>query len=318
MLMTKQDLDILIVDDTEIVRKSLTSVLSRAGYGKLRYAATAPQALEQLGRQPADVVLADWIMPGMDGLELAESIRQLDESQQRYSAIILFTSKEGIEPLEEAFSRGVDDYLRKPINERELIARIQGVARVATLHTTALRTVNVLRRDNQRLHELATTDPLTGLGNRRFMQAHLESLLNETVARGGVASCAMVDIDHFKLVNDRYGHPVGDEVLCGFAQRLRWSVRPTDVVTRVGGEEFAILTYHPDPAKFTPLLFERIRRSISQNPIKTSEGDMPVTASIGVASYSKNDLLISPDELVKKADHCLYQAKQQGRNRLIC
>ena len=316
--MTTQDLDILIVDDTDIVCKKLTSVLSQAGYNKVRYAANAQQALELLNRQPADVVLADWIMPGMDGLEMAESIRQLDEAQQRYSAIILFTSKEGIEPLEEALSRGVDDYLRKPINDRELIARIRSAARMGTLHNTALRTANVLRRDNQRLQELATTDPLTGLGNRRFMQAHLESLINETTSRGGVASCAIVDLDKFKLINDRFGHPVGDEVLCGFAQRLRWTVRPTDMVARIGGEEFAILTHHPDQAKFTPLLFERIRRNIAQNPIKTSEGDIPITASIGLASYSNNDDPITPDELIKKADDCLYKAKQQGRNRVVC
>ncbi len=316
--MAKQDLDILIVDDTDIVCKKLSSVLSQAGYSKVRYASNGQEALMMLGERPADVVLSDWIMPNMDGLQLAESIRQLDESRQRYSAIILFTSKEGIEPLEEALSRGVDDYLRKPINDRELLARIQSAARIGTLHNTVLRTVNVLRRDNQRLQELATTDPLTGLGNRRFMQAHLESLLSETTARGGVTTCAIVDIDHFKLINDRFGHPVGDEVLCGFAQRLLWAVRPTDMVARIGGEEFAILTHHPDPAKFTPLIFERIRRSISQNPIISSEGNIPITASIGVASHSNNDEPMTPDDLIKKADHCLYQAKQQGRNRIIC
>lgn len=315
--MLKQTPNILIVDDREISVRSVKKSLQTAGYSNIRHAFEAQRALAMHADSPADVILADWMMPGMDGLELTKEIRHLDELRKHYTAVILFTAKEGTEPLVEAFEQGVDDYLRKPIDERELAARVYAASRIAARHNTALQTMQVLQRDNQRLQELAISDPLTGLGNRRYMQAHLEALLAETKARGGVASCSLVDIDNFKTINDRFGHPVGDEVLIGFGQRLKWSVRPTDVVTRIGGEEFAIIMHHPDPSKFSPMIFERIRRTISQHPIATTEGDIPLTASIGVACYSVDNEL-SLDGLVKMADDHLYQAKQQGRNRVIC
>lgn len=316
--MTIQTPAILIVDDRKITVRAVRNALQEANYNDIRSAHDAQQGLTMHAERPADVVLADWMMPGMDGLELTEAIRRHDEPRKHYTAVILFTAKEGTEPLVEAFERGVDDYLRKPVDNRELAARVYAASRIAARHNTALQTMQVLQRDNQRLQELAITDPLTGLGNRRYLQAHLEALLEETQSRGGAASCSLVDIDHFKDINDRFGHPVGDEALVGFAQRLNGSVRPTDVVTRIGGEEFAIIMHHPDPAKFTPLIFERMRRTITQDPIKTSKGDIPLTASIGVACYTSDDGDITPDELLKRADDNLYKAKQHGRNRVIC
>ena len=314
----KQTPNILIVDDTELAIHTIRKALQAADYCDIRHAHDARQALALHTQTPADVILADWMMPGMDGLQLTEAIRRHDEPRKRYTAVILFTAKEGTEPLVEAFERGVDDYLRKPVDQRELAARVYAASRIAARHNTALHTMQVLQRDNQRLQELAISDPLTGLGNRRYMQAHLEALIQETKSRGGVASCSLVDIDHFKTINDRFGHPVGDEVLIGFAERLKWSVRPTDVVTRIGGEEFAIIMHHPDPVKFTPLIFERMRRTITQHGFKTSIGDLPLTASIGVACYTNNDADTTPEALLKLADDNLYKAKEQGRNRVIC
>jgi two-component system cell cycle response regulator len=316
--MAIQTPNILIVDDREIAVHSIRKALQAEGYHNIRSAHDAQQALAMHAENPAEVILADWMMPGMDGLELTEAIRRHDEPRKHYTAVVLFTAKEGTEPLVEAFERGVDDYLRKPVEQRELAARVYAASRIAARHNTALQTMQVLQRDNQRLQELAISDPLTGLGNRRYMQAHLEALIAETKSRGGVASCSLVDIDHFKTINDRFGHPVGDEVLIGFAQRLKWSVRPTDVVTRIGGEEFAIIMHHPDPEKFSPMIFERMRRTITQHPIKTSTGDIPLTASIGVACYTNNDDDILPEDLLKHADENLYKAKNQGRNRVIC
>ena len=168
---------ILIVDDREIAVHSIRSALQAADYHDIRYANDARQALAMHAENPADVVLADWMMPGMDGLEMTEEIRRYDEPRKHYTAVILFTAKEGTEPLVEAFERGVDDYMRKPIDQRELAARVYAASRIAGRHNTALHTMQVLQRDNQRLQELAISDPLTGLGNRRYMQAHLEALM---------------------------------------------------------------------------------------------------------------------------------------------
>lgn len=315
--MIMHQLAILAVDDLEIGRESIRNSLFRAGYPDVRIASSAQEALAMLEKRAADVVLADWVMPEIDGLELAQRIRRMDEARMHYTSVVLLTVKDGVEPLVEAFERGVDDYITRPVSDRELAARIYAAGRVAMQQNTLMETVARLGCENDKLKELATTDPLTGVGNRRYMEAHLASLIKETHARGGVTTCAIVDLDHFKHINDRFGHPVGDEVLRGFARRLCWSVRPADVVTRIGGEEFAILMHHPDPSKYSPVIFERLRRTVAQHPISTSVGDIPVTASIGVASYS-GDSDMDGEALVTAADSMLYAAKRQGRNRVAC
>lgn len=313
--MIQNDLAILVADDMPISCEAIRTALTKNGYHDIRVVSSASEALTLLATHPADVVLADWIMPGMDGLELTNRIRQQDEENNHYTAVILFTAKEGIENLEIAFERGIDDYLTKPVNERELMARLRGAGRIATLQNSLLDTAQELTTANQRLQAMATTDALTGLSNRRYMQAHLQALLSETLARGGVTCLTIVDIDHFKKINDTHGHTVGDEVLVAFAKRLSREVRPTDTVIRMGGDELAITMYYTDPARINPGIFERIRHAISQRPIKTSVGDLPVTASFGVCIYTGNGTR-SIENFIECADRKLYQAKSEGRNRV--
>ncbi len=313
--MIQNDLSILVADDMPISCEAIRIALTKNGYHDIRVVSSASEALTLLASHPADVVLADWIMPGMDGLELTDRIRQQDEENNHYTAVILFTAKEGIENLEVAFERGIDDYLTKPVNERELMARLRGAGRIATLQNSLLDTAQELTTTNQRLQEMATTDALTGLSNRRYMQAHLQALLSETLARGGVTCLTIVDIDHFKKINDTHGHTVGDEVLVAFAKRLSREVRPTDTVIRMGGDELAITMYYADSARINPGIFERIRHAISQRPIKTSVGDLSVTASFGVCIYTGNGTR-SIENFIECADRKLYQAKSEGRNRV--
>ena len=315
--MTRSDLSILVADDMPLSCETIRVALTKNGYHNIRITNTANEALLSLATQSADIVLADWVMPGMDGLELTDRIRQQDEENNHYTSVILFTAKEGIENLEIAFERGVDDYLTKPVNERELVARVHAAGRIATLQNSLLDTAQELTATNQKLQEMATTDPLTGLSNRRHMQTHLQALLTETVARGGATCLAIVDIDHFKNINDTHGHTVGDEVLVTFSKRLNRAVRPTDTVVRMGGEEFAIIMYYADAARINPGIFERIHHTLSQRPIKTSAGDVRVAASFGICVYAGADAAQSLESLVECADAKLYQAKSNGRNRIV-
>ncbi len=348
------DLAMIVVDDMEVSCATIRAALTRTGYTDVRVAGEARQALEMLRERRADVVLADWVMPCMDGLTLTECIRRLDEETNRYTAVILFTAKEGVDALVEAFERGVDDYLTKPLDERELAARVHAAGRISTLQNTQLETTAALTRFNRQLEELATTDPLTGLGNRRYLESRLNALLLETTARGGATCCVMIDIDHFKAVNDRYGHDVGDEVLKSLATRLRRAVRPTDIVVRMGGEEFAVVMYYPDirlsdqpasPAGQAPPyttitgatlrraglarpttrncapaanagIFERILGTIQQRPITTSAGPVALTISMGVCCHT-HGTPPTPEALLKCADEKLYAAKEAGRNRVV-
>ncbi|MDH5766891.1 MAG: diguanylate cyclase [Gammaproteobacteria bacterium] len=316
IMATHKDVSIIIVDDMQFSRVVVQAALKKAGYSNIRVAESAEVALTMLDEQPADVVLADWVMPGMDGLELTEKIRQRDEEKGFYTAVILFTAQEGIEPLVEAFNRGIDDYISKPPNPHELAARVNAAARIASLQNDLLETSHQLEDTIKQLEEMALTDPLTGVANRRLTTKQLEMHLLDASARRGGVCFVMLDIDHFKQINDTYGHDVGDEVLVSFTRRLRRTVRPTDLVARMGGEEFGVIMHYTRAENYKISSLTRVLTSINSRPFKTSAGDIPITASIGVYFYDGTGDMPSVLKMIKAADEKLYEAKNNGRNQI--
>jgi diguanylate cyclase (GGDEF)-like protein len=312
-----KDVEIIIVDDMQFSRVVVQAALKKAGFINIRVASSALQALRMMDEKHADVVLADWVMPEMDGLQLTDKLRERDEERGEYTGIILFTAQEGIEPLVEAFNRGVDDYICKPPNPHELAARVNAAARIASLQNDLLETSKQLEETIRHLEDMALTDPLTGAGNRRLLSRQLEQhLLDATARRGGVCF-VMLDIDHFKKINDTHGHGVGDEVLVGLTRRIRRTVRPTDLVARMGGEEFGIIMHYTNPDNYKVNSLERLLSSINSRPFKTGAGDLTITASIGVCFYSGDGQQPSVQNLIKCADEKLYQAKANGRNQIV-
>ncbi|MDH5517500.1 MAG: diguanylate cyclase [Gammaproteobacteria bacterium] len=316
-MISYKDSSILIVDDLQFSRAVVKSTLSKAGFTKLRMAESAQQALDMLSEEEADIVIADWIMPEMDGLELTDHIRNQDEENNSYTGIILFTAQEGLQHMEEAFNHGVDDYLTKPPNPREMIARIISVARINQLQNMLLESSNELSQMVKHLEEVALTDPLTGVGNRRLLLKELEAHLITASSRKSGVCYAMLDIDHFKKINDTYGHDVGDEILIGFTRRLRRCVRPTDLVTRVGGEEFGVIMHYNQQDQFKLSSLERIVSSINSRPFKTNAGGIDVTVSVGACYYRGGGERPSVKDIMKCADDKLYLAKDAGRNQLV-
>jgi len=315
--MITNDLAIIIVDDTESSRKMVASALHEAGYEDIRIACSAKEVLDEINERQADIILADWLMPEMDGLELTKQIRQQDEDNNYYTSIILFTAKEGTDNLVHAFEHGVDDFLTKPINIRELAARVHAAGRISLLQNTLYETTREMQKDNEALSELAQTDPLTKLGNRRYMQLHLEAALKESSTRGGGTCCAMIDIDHFKDINDTHGHQVGDEILIGVSKRLQRAVRPTDILARIGGEEFAIIMHYQNDSNFRHSIFGRIQQCVGSRPIKTSAGELTVTISMGVCCRFSGDPDMDMEMLIRCSDQKMYRAKKKGRNQVI-
>lgn len=315
-IMSHKDVSIIIVDDMQFSRVVVQAALKKAGFSNIRVASSAAQALSMIDDEHADVVLADWVMPEMDGLELTDMIRQRDEENGIYTSVILFTAQEGTGPLVEAFNRGIDDYIVKPPNPQELAARVNAAARIAYLQNDLLETSKQLEDTVKQLEEMALTDPLTGVANRRLMARQLEVHLLDASARHGGVCFLILDIDHFKKINDSYGHDVGDEVLIGFTRRVRRTVRPTDLVARMGGEEFGIIMHYTRAENFKPSSLERILASINQRPFKTSVGDLVVTASIGVCFYRGEGEQPSVQHIIKCADEKLYKAKASGRNQI--
>ncbi len=314
--MRNKDLSIIIVDDLQFSRIVVKTALKKAGYNGVRLADSATQALGMLQEQPADVVLADWMMPEMDGLELTDRIRQRDEEIGTYTAIILFTANEGIDLLVEAFEHGVDDYLRKPPNPHELAARVNAAARIAVMQNDLLETSRQMEDTVRHLEEVAMIDPLTGAGNRRFLNSQLKSHLLEASSRNGGVCLAILEIDQLREIREQLGIDVANEILIGMQRRLRRSVRPTDAIARLDGDLFAILMHYTNLDSYKESSIERLRDGINQRPFKTSENDTRVSASIGVKYYRGDEEIISANEIVKQAMSKLDEAIDKGNDSI--
>lgn len=316
-MISYKDSSILIVDDLQFSRAVIKSILSKAGFTNLRMAESAQVALKMLTDEKPDIVIADWVMPEMDGLQLTDQIRNQDEEDNCYTGIILFTAQEGMQHMEEAFSRGVDDYLTKPPNPREMIARIISVARINQLQNMLLESSHELSQMVKHLKEVSLSDPLTGIGNRRFLLKELDAHLLAASSRKSGVCYALIDIDHFKKINDTYGHDVGDEILVAFTRRLRRCVRPTDIVARVGGEEFAVIMHYTHQDHFKLGSLERVISTINSRSFQSSAGPLELTVSIGACYYRGGGERPSVKEIMKCADDKLYLAKDAGRNQLV-
>jgi len=314
--MKNKDLSIIIVDDLQFSRIVVKTALKKAGYDGVRLADSATQALGMLQEQSADVVLADWMMPEMDGLELTDRIRQRDEEAGTYTAIILFTANEGIDLLVEAFEHGVDDYLRKPPNPHELAARVNAAARIAVMQNDLLETSRQMEDTIKHLEEVAMIDPLTGAGNRRFMKSQLKNQLLEASSRNGGVCLAILEIDQLKQIREQHGLDIANEVLIAMQRRLRRSVRPTDAIAKLDGDLFAVLMNYTNVDNYKASSIERLRGGINQRPFKTSANDIKVSASIGACYYRGDEEIISAKEMINRAMNKLDEAIDKGNNSI--
>lgn len=310
--MSSKDLSIIIVDDLQFSRIVVKTALKKAGYNGVRMADSATEALAMIDQKPADVVLADWMMPEMDGLELTEHIRQRDEEKGTYTAIILFTAHEGIEYLVKAFEHGVDDYLCKPPNPQELAARVNAAARVATLQNDLLETSRQLQKTIANLEKMALVDEITGAGNQSFLLKSLKAhLLEASTRRGGVA-LILVELRELESIRAAHGEFVVNEILVSQHRRLRRAVRPTDIVARLNNNIFGIIMHHTKVGDYKPSTIERILTMINNRAYKTTVGNLPITGCIGVHYYNGDEVIISADEMIRLAGSKLDQARNDS------
>ncbi len=267
-----------------------------------------PQAaLFEAAEKPFELVIVNANFAEYDPLRLCSQLRSLERT--RYLPILLIAEQGHDEMIVRALDLGVTDYLVRPIEPNELLAR-------SLTQIRRKRYNDRLRSSVKQSIELAVTDGLTGLHNRRYLDSHLKLLIDRSVVRGRAMSICMTDIDRFKLINDTYGHDVGDAVLREFASRLRSAVRGADLACRYGGEEFVLVM--PDtPPETAAVVAERLRMAIEQEPFRLGDVAVPlqVTASMGIATLSPQS--DSPETLLKRADNALYEAKRGGRNRVV-
>jgi putative two-component system response regulator len=309
----------LVVDDDPIVRDLLLNFLNSHGMDAI-VCADGREALAVMELQNPRLIISDWEMPGLDGLEFCRRVRsRIGSDHVHFIMLTVHTSKD---ELARAFDAGVDDFLAKPFNDAELMARIRTGLRAISLydelarqHRGSRELNEQLTSFNRRLEKLAITDDLTGLYNRRQAMHRLEEhwALCERYQRP-VATISL-DIDHFKQINDVYGHAGGDLVLCEIADILRACVRSTDTVCRIGGEEFLIVLPYQTQQE-AEICAHRCRQAVAERHFKFGEQVIRATISAGVASRRKE--MGQSAELLVDGDEALYAAKRAGRNAVCC
>src|SRR5438552_2055981 len=294
---------VLLAEDARFARHLLHGALVGWGYEVL-LAEDGQQAWTVLqGPDAPSIALLDWMMPALDGVEVCRRVRQA--GREPYTYIILLTGRDRQEDVVQGLAAGADDYLRKPFDNLELEARIRTGRRIVDLHSQLIAAREALR-------EQATTDPLTGIANRRTILETLTRELERSRRSGTACSVVFVDLDHFKQVNDTHGHPAGDKVLQEAAARMRATLRPYDLVGRYGGEEFVIVLPGCDAAGARTAA-DRLRASVAQPPIAVGETSLRVTCSAGVAVASPQGEW-NRDRLLRAADAAVYRAKRAGRD----
>jgi len=292
-------MNVLVVDDNKMDLMIIKSFVEKAEMSFIE-AESASEALNLITQRTVspDIIVVDWLMPDMDGLELCRLIRNLNLDITPY--IIIITASELIEVEYRALDQGADDFIEKPLDGNVFIARLRVGAKLIKMQ--------------KKLIELAQKDDLTGLCNRRAGIQSFENHLSR-LARSSEQTehCLIIaDIDHFKSINDNYGHLMGDRVLIEIAKRLRETIRPFETVARFGGEEFLI--YCEANRTQAEFILKRLKQAISSSLVNLENEMIPVTMSFGCTIIRQYEAKNSPDSFIAKADKLLYQVKDEGRN----
>jgi diguanylate cyclase (GGDEF)-like protein len=295
---------VLLAEDDSASRILFSRWLAKWGY-QVTAVGDGEAALEALRTDEGlRLCVMDWMMPGLDGIDVCRAIRARSEP---YTYVILLTGKTNKEDVVRGLEAGADDYIVKPCHALELEVRLRAGRRVLELQEALIASREALRRE-------AMHDALTGLLNRTALLDHMGRELGRVAEHGGALCAIMVDVDHFKSINDEHGHLVGDSVLRMLARRFEGVLRTYDAAGRFGGEEFLLALPDCD-ARYGQAVAERLRREIESRPVRTRQGDVQVTASFGVASAEPGSP-VAAESLIRAADAAMYRAKFTGRNRV--
>jgi len=295
---------ILVADDSAISRKLVELTLSDRRYS-LTFAKSGRETLRLFAEHHPDLLIADWTMPDLTGVEICRHIRSRPRGS--YTYIILLTGKSEKQSVVEGLAAGADDYLTKPFHHQELMARVGVGLRIIDLQRE-------IEGQNILLKELALTDALTSLPNRRAVEDWATRQLSGAARHGFSFWVALADLDHFKAVNDTYGHNAGDTVLMAFSKVLKSNSRHSDICGRIGGEEFLLILTHATEEN-VKCVIDRVRTELAAKQFKFDGNSLKVTVSFGLAGFVGTP---APEfnRLLAQADAALYSAKRLGRNRV--
>lgn len=312
--MPNTDLSILVVDDAKFSSAVIGKTLRNAGFRDVRLANNAMDAAKLIEVRPVNLLIADWLMPEMDGLELATKVRQIDEATNHFTYIILLTAKEGPKVLAHAFDGGVDDFINKSVMNEQLLPRIYAADRISNIQNRLLKENQLLVDTNRKLKKYSTLDPLTGIGNKAFMEQTLQDTIKHCSIRGGALGLLLISISEFDDLKQQQNKTVIRQLFIGISRRLRQLVRPLDTITRISVHEFAIITIHDNMEQCKPAYFRRIFDGINYKAYKTSAGYVSIKASIGLCTTDCQDEQPPyPEDLIAKAREMLPDSINASR-----
>jgi len=295
---------ILLIDDSRLIAHVAKTILTKRGH-KVILAEDGLAGTEAAKSEQPDLILLDLIMPVMDGYQVCQQLKE--ESSTKEIPIIMLTSKAEPADKVKGLGMGALDYVTKPFDEGELIARVNIQLQLKELYET-------VQEKNRQLQELANKDGLTGLYNRRYFQEQLSKDFLRAKRYHENLSCVLLDIDHFKEFNDTHGHQTGDVILSTLGRVIEDSIRDSDLAARYGGEEFALILYHTDGPAASHVA-ERLRQTVEAHEVDDKGNVLHITISLGIATFPSEQISDSK-ELIECADKALYQAKENGRNRV--
>jgi two-component system cell cycle response regulator len=293
---------VLIADDSIVIRAVVRGGLEEEGYSVFE-AADGLAALEHCQRNPPDVILLDIEMPKLNGFQVLAALK--NDPALTDIPVVFLTSRSGVTDVVAGLRGGAHDYLKKPFDHIELVARVGSAVAVKKLQ-------DKLRQRNADLDRVSRTDPLTGLFNRRHLDEQLVRQRADSGRHHDPLCVLLLDIDHFKKINDTFGHPAGDLVLCAFADRLRAELRSSDIIGRWGGEEFLVIMPRTDLAGALEVA-ERLRGATAASPVRVGSSNISMSVSGGCVLSTASET----DALLQLVDTCLYAAKASGRNRIV-
>ncbi|MEM6648956.1 MAG: PleD family two-component system response regulator [Pseudomonadota bacterium] len=306
--LAERESNILVISDDLLIDGLSSDAEGLPGKVTFNIVNDARKALDDIREWAPDLIMVDLSLESYDPLRLCSAIRSFESS--RLLPLLAIARESDMRKLVRALDIGVNDYLMRPIDSQEMAARVK--TQIKRKHY-----VETLRDSVQESLEMAVTDPLTGLYNRRYLATQLPRLFQEAYEHKNPLSLMVLDVDHFKKVNDTLGHDAGDMVLREISQRLNLSVRGVDLPCRYGGEEFVFVMPDTDNQS-AQIIAERVRTKIAETPMSIGSGQtVPITVSIGVASVDIENKEDTPQMLLKRADNALYEAKETGRNRVV-
>lgn len=306
--MSRTGVSILIVDDAKFSSAVVNKALTGAGYTDIRSASNAPDGLKAMEERPASIVIADWLMPDMDGLELTRRIRQLDEAANRYTYVILLTAKEGVDALQKAFDEGVDDFVNKSAMTQQLVPRVLAADRLTSINNRLLAENQQLIEQNRKLKTLSTMDPLTGLGNRNYAVKRLADTVRHAQLRGGAACYLLITLVNYAELERKTPKPIFAQLVVGVARRLRQLVRPLDILVRVSPNQFALITHQPDIEQCAPAGFRRLLEGINRKEFKTSTGYLSIRCAITLVAADQGTGFPEAEPMMARAEKLVPRA----------